>query len=176
MSSRRAGLKITFPVISRVPEVSAIIRLNLIDCTTRAFKRAQVCPYNTRGLQGSDQKLVFPAILHTFYTERQQLAFNLNIWKNNVQLLNVMLWKISPRRENKMAFSLYKLYNKEKGVFRHYRMFNKFCICFVFVFHYCQLTFWSHWNLKLVNIQNIIHTVLWNYGAIGNTRSLQKLL
>ena len=38
VSSRRAGIKITFPVISPDPQVSAIIRSNLIDGTTRALK------------------------------------------------------------------------------------------------------------------------------------------
>ena len=42
VSSRRASLKITFPVISPEAEVSAIIRLNLIDGTMRAFKWTQV--------------------------------------------------------------------------------------------------------------------------------------
>ena len=42
MSLMEVGLKITFLVITPEPEVFAIIRLNLIDGTTRVFKLAQV--------------------------------------------------------------------------------------------------------------------------------------
>ena len=41
VSSRRAGLKLTFPVISPEPEVTAMIHLHLICGHIIAFKRTQ---------------------------------------------------------------------------------------------------------------------------------------
>ena len=52
------GLKITFPVISPEPEVTAMIQLHLICGHISAFKRAQDCQNRLSHLREKDVSLI----------------------------------------------------------------------------------------------------------------------